>query len=217
MNLLTNLFDVCDRALLLHLTPDAEVGQSLIGQYHCGRLIPNLLISVASLLSGILLPYLSADFESGDTQRLTKRLRQIMLLVSTLFSCAGVMFLLASPLIFSWMLGGRYEEARHILPLALLQCIWMSLFMLAQTYLFCIEKGKHVAVILLLGLGLNALLNYPLIGLFGLAGSVAATTLASGVMFALVLHRLRREGQAMGWSTWLACFSPASLALAMLF
>ena len=215
MNLLTNLFDVCDRALLLHLTPDPAVGQAMIGQYHCGRLIPNLLISVASLLSGVLLPYLSADFESGDKQRLTKRLRQVLQLVSTLFSGAAIGFLLASPLIFSWMLGGRYDDARQILPLALLQCIWMSLFMLAQTYLFCIEKGKHVAVILLFGLCLNAALNYPLIAAFGLAGSVAATTIASGVIFALVLQRLSREGQSLGWPTWLACFSPAVLAAAM--
>ena len=217
MNLLTNLFDVCDRALLLHLTPDPEVGQALIGQYHCGRLIPNLLISVASLLSGILLPYLSADFESGDKERLAKRLRQVLQLVATLFSGAAIVFLLTAPIIFQWMLGGRYEEARHILPLALLQCIWMSLFLLAQTYLFCIERGKHVALILLVGLGLNAALNYPLIGWFGLAGSVAATTLASGVIVALVLYRLGREGQSLGWSTWLACFAPTTLALAMLF
>lgn len=216
MNLLTNLFDVCDRALLLHLTPDVEVGQALIGQYHCGRLIPNLLISVASLLSGILLPYLSSDFESGDKERLAKRLRQVLQLVATLFSGAAVGFLLASPLIFNWMLGGRYDDAREILPLALLQCIWMSLFMLAQTYLFCIEKGKHVALILLLGLGLNAALNYPLIGMFGLAGSVAATTIASGFIFALVLYRLGREGQALGWTTWLACFAPAVLSIAMI-
>lgn len=213
MNLLTNLFDVCDRALLLHLTADPEVGQALIGQYHCGRLIPNLLISVASLLSGILLPYLSADFESGDKERLTRRMRQVLQLVATLFSCAAVVFLLASPLIFTWMLGGRYDEARHILPLAMLQCIWMSLFMLAQTYLFCIEKGKHVALILLVGLAINAALNYPLIGMFGLAGSVAATTIASGIIFALVLHRMSREGQALGWPTWVACYAPAVLAL----
>ncbi len=217
MNLLTNLFDVCDRALLLHLTADAEVGQALIGQYHCGRLIPNLLISVASLLSGILLPYLSADFESGDKQRLTKRLRQVLQLVATLFSGAAVVFLLASPLIFQWMLGGRYDEARRILPLALLQCIWMSLFMLAQTYLFCVEKGKHVALILLAGLILNAALNYPLIALFGLAGSVGSTTLASGVMLALVLRRMGTEGQNLGWTTWLACFAPTVLAAAMFF
>lgn len=217
MNLLTNLFDVCDRALLLHLTADAEVGQALIGQYHCGRLIPNLLISVASLLSGVLLPYLSADFESGDKQRLTKRLRQVLQLVSTLFSGAAIVFLLASPLIFNWILGGRYEEARRILPLALLQCIWMSLFMLAQTYLFCIEKGKHVALILLFGLALNAALNYPLIAALGLVGSVASTTIASGVIFALVLHRLSREGQALGWTTWLACFAPVVLAIGQAF
>lgn len=217
MNLLANLFDVCDRALLLHLTPDAALGQALIGQYHCGRLIPNLLISVASLMSGILLPYLSADFEAGNRQRLCERLRHVLQLVSLLFSVASLIALLCSPLLFDWMLGGRYQEAQRILPLALLQCIWMSLFYLAQTYLFCMERGKQVTLILLVGLALNALLNYPLIAWWGLVGSVAATTWASGLILALVLWRISRDGQAVGWPTALCCLAPVGLALAHCF
>lgn len=217
MNLLSNLFDVCDRALLLHLTPDALLGQALIGQYHCGRLIPNLLISVASLLSGILLPYLSADFEAGDQRRLGERLRQILQMVSLLFSFASLVALVASPLLFDWMLSGRYQDAQRILPLALLQCIWMSLFFLAQTYLFCIERGKQVTLMLLAGLVINALLNYPLIAWWGLAGSVAATTAASGIILALVLWRIRREGLPLGWCTSFCCFAPIGLALAQRF
>ncbi|MCC6510756.1 MAG: lipopolysaccharide biosynthesis protein [Pirellulaceae bacterium] len=216
MNLLSNLFDVCDRALLLHLTADVELAQSLIGQYHCGRLIPNLLISVASLLSGILLPYLSADFESGDRQRLIDRMRQTLQTVAVLFGSAAIVAWVSSPIIFQWMLGGRYEEAEQILPLALLQCIWMSLFLLAQTYLFCVEKGRHVAGILVVGLIVNALLNYPLIMAFGLAGSVGATTLASGLILACVLWRISVDGGSLGWRTTLLCFLPALLSLLML-
>lgn len=214
MNLLTNMFDVCDRALLLHLTPgDAAQGQALIGQYHCGRIIPSLLISVASLLSGILLPYLSADFESGDRERIRSRLQQVLQIVSIVFSVASLAAIVLSPILFDVLFTGRYEEARRILPLALLQCIWMSLFYLAQTYLFCLERGKQVSLIVLLGLGLNAALNYPLILSFGLAGSVAATAVASAVILALLLWRIGREGQPLGWRTALVCFAPAGLLL----
>lgn len=214
MNLLTNMFDVCDRALLLHLTPgDAAEGQSLIGQYHCGRIIPALLISVASLLSGILLPYLSADFEAGDRERLRKRLEQVLQAVAVVFSSAALVAILASPLLFDVLFSGRYEEAQHILPLALVQCIWMSLFYLAQTYLFCLERGKQVALIILGGLVLNAGLNYPLIIGFGLAGSVAATAIASAAILAVLLWRIGREGEPLGWRTAAICFAPAVLLL----
>ena len=214
MNLLTNLFDVCDRALLLHLTPgDASIGQALIGQYHCGRILPNLLLSVASLLTGVLLPYLSADFEAGENQRLRTRLQQVLHMVAFGFGFVAVAAILASPLLFDLQLKGRYEEAREILPLALLQCIWMSLFLVAQTYLFCVERGRQVTMILIFGLLINGLLNYPLIACFGLTGSVGATTLASGIILALVLWRIGRCGQPLGWRTALVCFAPGCIAL----
>lgn len=213
MNLLTNLFDVCDRALLLHLTPDVELGQSLIGQYYCGRLIPALLISVAALLSGILLPYMSADFESNNRQRMADRLRQVIHMVALIFSATAAMAVAGSSILFDWMLGGRYQEAQHILPIALVQCIWMSLFFLAQTYLFCLEKGKLVGLILLVGLALNAALNFPLIALWGLTGSVTATAIASGFILALVLRSISRQGDSMGWPTWVICYTPAILML----
>ena len=216
MNLLTNLFDVCDRALLLHLTPgDVSIGQAVIGQYHCGRIIPNLLISVAALLSGILLPYLSADFESGDSARLRKRLQQVLQMVALMFTGAALVAVLASPLLFEFTFSGRYSDAQAILPLALMQGIWMSLFLLAQMYLFCIERGKQVAVILALGLVVNLLLNYPLIPIFGLAGSVGATALANGLILALVLWRIGREGQPLGWRTAIVCFAPIVLVFGL--
>ena len=212
MNLLSNMFDVCDRALLLHLTQgDAAMGQAIIGQYHCGRIIPNLLISVGTLLSGVLLPYLSSDFESSDTDQLRKRLQQVLQLVSVMFTGAAIAALLASPLLFDVTLAGRYDEARSVLPLALLQSIWMSLFLLAQTVMFCLERGKQVAVILAFGLVLNIALNYPMIMSFGLAGSVAATAAANGVVLALLLWRIGREGYPLGWRTALICFVPVVL------
>ncbi len=115
---------------------------------------------------------------------------------------------------FDWMLGGRYAEAQQILPIALVQCIWMSLFLLAQTYLFCMEKGKQVALILLAGLLLNAVLNYPLITWYSLHGSVTATTIASGFVLAGVLWRIGREGNSLGWPTIAMCYMPALLLVA---
>ncbi len=217
MNLFANLFDVCDRALLLHLTPgDVSVGQALIGQYHCGRIVPNLMLSLAGLLSGILLPYMSADFEAGDHDRLQKRLRQTLQLVAVGFTVLALATLVASPILFDLTLHGRYADAQKIMPIALVQCIWMSLFMIAQSYLFCVERGKRVAIILAIGLILNAVLNYPLIQVLGLTGSVTATAIASGVILAVLFMQLRASGVKLGWRTTLACLSPCVLVLSLL-
>lgn len=216
MNLLTNLFDVTDRALLLHLTPgDSAIGQAVIGQFHCSRIIPNLLISVAALLSGIVLPYLSADLESGDVARMRRRLQQTLQVVTALFTVGSMVALLASPLLFELTLGGRYSQAQAILPLALLQAIWMSQFLLAQMVLLCLERGKQASMILAVGLVANVALNYPLIAQFGLGGAVAATTLANALILALLFWRIGRAGHPLGWRTTLICFSPAVPLLAM--
>jgi O-antigen/teichoic acid export membrane protein len=49
MNLLTNVFALSDRYMILHLMPGSSIdGQAAIGQYHSGRIIPVLLMSLAS-------------------------------------------------------------------------------------------------------------------------------------------------------------------------
>ncbi len=69
MNLISNLFDVLDRYMLLHLSSDILIGQELVGQYHSGRIIPVLLTSLALMVNGLVLPYLSADWESNRRKR----------------------------------------------------------------------------------------------------------------------------------------------------
>ncbi len=47
MNLLTNLFDVVDRYMILHYASESvEAGQAIVGQYHSGRILPVLLTSL---------------------------------------------------------------------------------------------------------------------------------------------------------------------------
>ncbi len=63
---------------------------------------------------------------------------------------------------------------------------------------------------------LNAVLNYPLIQVLGLTGSVTATAIASGVILAVLFMQLRASGVKLGWRTTLACLSPCVLVLSLL-
>ncbi|MFO1063359.1 MAG: lipopolysaccharide biosynthesis protein [Pirellulales bacterium] len=213
-NLLTNLFELADRYMLLHLSPGgAEVGQALAGQYHCSRIIPNLLTSLAMLMCGILLPYLSADWEQGKKDRVEQRLNGSLQFVAVGFTLVSIAALLVAPWLFNYYLVGRYSAAQSIMPQVLLQCIWLSLFLVAQAYLFCIERGRQIIWIQLLGLGLNLTLNYFLIRHWALAGAVTSTSIAYGVVIAMMIWRMSREGTRLGWNTTLICFVPATLVL----
>jgi len=213
-NLLANSFELSDRYMLLHFTTGGEsVGQALVGQYYCGRIIPNLLTSVAMTLSGILLPYLSADWEAGRHQDIQRRMGYVLSLFSLAFTAISVAALLLSPILFDVVFAGKYEAAHSILGLSLLQCTWASLSMIAGAYLLCAERAKAASFNLFVGLVVNVGLNVPLIQHYGLTGSVVATLIANGVLLLLTFWTMRRAGCRTEARTLLFAFFPAILLL----
>jgi polysaccharide transporter, PST family len=211
-NLLVNTFELCDRYMLLHMVSGGgEVGQALAGQYHCGRILPGLLLSLATLFCGILLPYLSADWEAGRKDQVESRLNHSLQMVSLSFTCLAIASLLAAPWLFNAYLGGRYDAAQEILPQVLLQCVWSGLYLVAQAYLLCMERGGRMIGIQVFALLLNLILNYLLISRFELAGAVTATTISFGVVMVLVIGVIRRQGGRLRWSTLGLCLLPLSL------
>lgn len=213
MNLLTNLFEVSDRYMLLHLIHGAEQsGQALVGQYHCGRILPNLLTSIALMLGGVLLPYISADWEAGQPHRIAARLRQVLQSISIGFTLLSIAAMCVAPLLFHYGFQNRYQQAESILPISLVQAVWTSLFIAAQAYLLCIERGKRLAVLMIVGLILNLALNGWLIPQHGLFGAVLATSIANLVTLLLLLWQMSRHGCWMGWGTLALCLTPLSVA-----
>ncbi len=212
MNLLSNLFEVSDRYMLLHLVAGGEeVGQAIVGQYHCGRILPNLLTSIALMLGGVLLPFISADWEAGRTDQITARLRQMLQGVSIGFTALSIAALCVSPLLFHVGFQGRYQQAEAILPISMLQATWVSLFIVAEAYLLCIERGRTLATLLIAGLLLNLVLNWWLIQQAGLFGAVLATSTANLFTLGLLIWQMSRLGCRLGWGTCVLCLTPATL------
>src|SRR5690606_36656308 len=82
-NLLTHLFAIVDRYMIVHcagLTPSEALEQ--VGHYHSSRIIPLLMVSVADLLSGLVMPHLSHDWEAGRRENVSKRLNLTIKLTS---------------------------------------------------------------------------------------------------------------------------------------
>ena len=56
--------------MLLHFAPvSPSEEQSLVGQYHSGRIIPLVLGGLAAMLNGILMSYMTASWERGDKKQ----------------------------------------------------------------------------------------------------------------------------------------------------
>jgi polysaccharide transporter, PST family len=213
MNLLANLFDLSDRYMLLHLSQSgSEAGQALVGQFYCGRILPNLLLSLGMMLGGIVLPYLSADWERKRLDRISENMNNLIVVLSFGFSTISLMGMAFSPLLFEWLLSGRYQAAAEILPLGMTLACWSGMTAVATAYLLCAEKGRQTAFLTGVCLVVNILLNYPLILWMGLFGAALATTMTNGLLLFLVLRRVDREGCSIRRRTLAVSCLPLSLS-----
>jgi PST family polysaccharide transporter len=211
-NLFSQLFAVVDRYMLVHcagLSPAEALDQ--VGHYHSSRVIPLLLVSVAELLSGMIMPHLSHDWEAGRRDHVGQRLNTGVKLTSLGMLAAGAAILAAAPFLFHVVLEGRYDEGLAVLPWTLAGCVWYGIYCIAQNYLWCAEKTRLATAPLGLGLLTNIVLNLFLLPSLGLHGAVLATAISTGLCLATVLHLSRRHGMRLDAGTWLLAASPAAI------
>ena len=117
INLLTNLFEAADRYMIVHFAAGSpQHAQALVGQYHCSRVVPILLIAIAGVLSGVILPYLSADWEKGRRAHVSRQLNLAVKLTSLAFTACGVLVLWLAPVLFGSLLDGKYDTGLAVLP-----------------------------------------------------------------------------------------------------
>jgi O-antigen/teichoic acid export membrane protein len=213
-NLFHNLFEVSDRYMLIHWSPvDADLAQGFVGQYHSGRVIPLLLVSIAAMLAGLLMPYMSAAWERGNRARARVQLNWTIKLVSLSFTGVGVVVLFLAPMMFETILQGRYNDGLAVLPLTLVYCTWFSLFTVGQDYLWVAEKGRLVFVTAAIGLTVNIVLNLVLIPILGLWGAVIATSIANAFNVGILYWLNHQTGCAGDPGVWICAFVPLLLLL----
>ena len=180
MNLLYNLVGVVDRYMIIHFARTNDP-LALVGHYHSSLVVPALMISMAGLMSGILLPHLSHDWEAGHRESVSAKLNLALKLMGLSMFGISAIVLCASPLLFGVLLEGKYHGGQEILPWTLAYCVWMGIVPVAQMYMWCAERARLPSFALLASLGMNVVLCAVLLPRFGLHG-VAWATSASNLL-----------------------------------
>lgn len=216
-NLLSHLFAVVDRTMILHWSGmSPEVALEQVGHYHSSRIIPLLLVSFADLLSGLIMPHLSHDWELGLRQMVAKKINLAVKLTGLGMQVVGICVLMFGPFMFGTVLEGRYSAGLSVMPWTLAGCVISGIYVIAQCYLWCAEHPRLAAVPLAVGLGVNVLLNLVLVPMWGLYGAVLATALST-ILCLSTLHLLNgRYGMKVDSGTWLVSFLPISLGFGIL-
>lgn len=212
-NLLAHLFAISDRYMLLHYSGmEPELALEQVGHLHSSRMVPLLLVSFADLLSGLVLPHLSHDWERGDRDQVRRRMLLILKLTALGMLAFGTIVLLFSPLLFNVLLKGKYGGGFDVLPWTLTGCIWYSLYALSQNYLWCAEHTRRATAPLALGLLLNVLLNLLMLPIWGLYGAVLATTLSTLACLSVILLLSHLQGMLLDRGTVLLTIAPLAVA-----
>ena len=213
-NMATNLFEVSDRYMLIHWSNStADAAQASVGQYHSGRVVPLLLVGVATMLAGVLLPYLSESWEKGRKDLAAKQLNWAIKLAAIFFTLGSVVLMLMAPILFDWILEGRYNDGLAVLPMTLVYCIWFGLHTLGQDYLWIAEKGKWATFATAFGLIVNLGLNMALIPIIGLHGAVMATAAGNLTIVIMLFCLNHRLGCKTDSGIWLCAAVPLILLL----
>jgi len=212
INLLTNLFEIADRYMIVHFYPGTAAETiAQVGNYHSSRIVPLLLVSIAAMLGTMITPHLSYRWEAGQRGEVCTQLRLFLKLLATGLTAAGVAVMFAAPLLFGVAFKGKFSDGLLVLPWTLTYCIWFGISMVAQTYLWCAERARLASVALLIGLGVNVGLNLLLLPRMGLLGAVLATTAANFVALVLILSFNRMLGFHVDRGLWVVLAAPLSL------
>lgn len=194
-SILINLFGVIDRYMILHFSQmSANEALDVVGNYYAARVVPLLLVSIATMLATIIVPHLSHDWETGRRDLVVVRLRLFTKAFGFALFAAATAVLLFSPLLFHLGFHGKYPQGEAVLPWVLVCCTWFGLAMILQTYLLCAEKGRLVSVSLALGLALNVPLNLLLLPRLGLLGAALSATASNALLLWSVCRFNHRFG-----------------------
>jgi polysaccharide transporter, PST family len=213
-NLLTNLFQVADRYILVHFAPgDSTDGLALVGQYHSSRVVPLLLASVATMLGTMLLPHLSRDWEAGRREHVSQRMNLFLKLLALGLMAASAAVLIVAPLLFQAGFQGQYAKGQGVLPWVLVYCVWFGVATVAQTYLWCAERANWATAALLVGFAISVALNIVLVPSLGLTGAALGTTAANLAVLVITLWLSHRFGLRNDRGLWVILAAPPALCL----
>ena len=210
----TNLLYMMDRYMLVHYS-SASSHEVLgwVGQYHCARIVPNVLTTVAYMGAAMLTPHLAQKWEAGLRETVAKDLRFILKLASLTLTLASVAFLLLAEIGLGLGLAHKYAQSVAVLPGALLCGVWLGLVGIAQNYTWCTERAWSSCLVLVPGIVLNVLASFFLVPRFGLYGCVMAAVAAHLVVVVLTLVTNRGLGLRWNRTTAMIVLLPAALML----
>lgn len=187
--------------LLISMYDRVIIGQKLsladAGIYQAGLQLSLFILFLTDSFNKAFAPWLYTQLQTNTFNQ------KVKIVKGTYLAIAALMFItfITSLIPDSWLLfilGERYIQSLPIFPLACLAYSLNGCYLLVCNYLFYAEKTRNLALITLpVGL-ISLVLNYTLIGTFGIMGAIYSMVFSYGLLF-LFTWRQAAKAVPMPW------------------
>ncbi len=161
-----------------------EQGDYYVGLYGVAHSLAALMLVVFNALNRTYRPYALNAIKDKDYKGLQKKTDPLIFL-SVAFA---ILIMAVAPEGLLLLGGGKYEAVKELIPVLIVGVFFSTFYEIFSNVEFIYEKSKYVFPVTLLGAGLNILLNYLLIPVFGY--EAAAYTSVFGYVVIALCHYL---------------------------
>lgn len=167
----------------------------LTGVYNASLTLGRLPYYLFYALTVILLPAVSKSTAENNQERTGKLINEsLRLMLILLIPSIVLMNVFAGPLIHLFY-GNNYADAAYPMSILVWGVGFLTVFYVMSFVMNGAGKVKIPMIIATIGFIINTILNYVLIGLYGLTGSAVATSITSGIITCIMLYCLNRSFQ----------------------
>ncbi len=179
MGVLTTIYVNLDIVILGFIVNETEVGL-----YVAATRILTVAVILPNLLHSVFYPAL-AEVMDDDAKRenMAKNLTRVLAFLGAGVGAAGVLFV---PILLPLLFGEDYSGAELALQILMANAVFVYLSVAVGTFLLAAHCDKAYTTILGIGAGLNIVLNFVLIPIYGIEGAATATLVTQLVVWVCV-------------------------------
>lgn len=187
--LASQVYLVFDKTVLGILSTNEEVGY-----YTQAEKIVKMSVTVLTALGTVLMPRIAAEFEGGDTFKIREGFEKAIRISMAIGipMCIGIIGVAKS--FVPWFLGPGYDSAADVMIVLAPLAIFMGISgITGPAFLIPMKLQKEYTISVLAGAGMNLVLNFLFIPIWGAVGASIGTIVSEGtVMIIQALAVLKR-------------------------
>lgn len=139
------------------------IGTSQAAYYSVAYTISMMMNIIITAINNSLAPYIYKSIDAGKARVIKKTVTPIFVVVG----CLSIMTMAFAPEVIYIFAGSNYSEAIYVIPPIAASVFYIFLYSMFSTVEYFYQKTVKIAVATCISAGLNLVLNYMFINLFG--------------------------------------------------